>query len=84
MSATTRTLIASALTAMVAMSVAAPATAAEKEKCFGVATAGHNDCAASGHSCAGQAKVDKDPMDWKYVAKGSCSQMGGKLDMMQQ
>ncbi|WP_174873785.1 DUF2282 domain-containing protein [Vogesella oryzae] len=82
MSFTSQTLIASALTAVVAMTVAAPAMAAEKEKCYGVAMAGKNDCAAAGHSCAGQSKVDKDPMDWKYVAKGSCSQMGGMLEPM--
>jgi uncharacterized membrane protein len=51
-----------------------------KEKCYGVAKAGKNDCApASGaHSCAGQAKKDNDPGDWKFVAKGSCEKMGGK------
>jgi uncharacterized membrane protein len=51
-----------------------------KEKCFGVAKAGQNDCAtASGsHSCAGQAKVDKSPEDWNYVAKGTCKTLGGK------
>lgn len=52
----------------------------EKEKCFGVAKAGKNDCApANGsHSCAGQAKKDNDPSDWKFVAKGTCEKMGGK------
>ncbi len=73
------TLLASALTAVIAMSAAAPAVAASKEKCYGIAAAGKNDCAAAGHSCAGQSKVDKDPMDWKYVAKGSCTEMGGML-----
>lgn len=73
------TLLASALTAVIAMSVAAPAVAASKEKCYGIAVAGKNDCASAGHSCAGQSKVDKDPMDWKYVAKGSCTEMGGML-----
>ncbi|HEX7373779.1 MAG TPA: DUF2282 domain-containing protein [Steroidobacteraceae bacterium] len=52
---------------------------ANKEKCYGVATAGKNDCAAASHSCAGQAKKDKDPADWKYVAKGECEKMGGKM-----
>ncbi|OHC67052.1 MAG: hypothetical protein A2045_15550 [Rhodocyclales bacterium GWA2_65_20] len=73
------TLLASALTAVIAMSVATPAVAASKEKCYGIAAAGKNDCAANGHSCAGQSKVDKDPMDWKYVAAGSCTQMGGMM-----
>ena len=50
---------------------------AEKEKCFGVATAGKNDCSTAKHACAGQSKTDKDPTEWKYVAKGSCEKMGG-------
>lgn len=57
----------------------AVAADAGKEKCFGVAKAGQNDCGSkySKHSCAGQSKVDNDPNDFKYVAKGSCEQMGG-------
>ncbi|MEO8444698.1 MAG: DUF2282 domain-containing protein, partial [Gammaproteobacteria bacterium] len=39
--------------------------AAAKEKCYGVAKAGENGCAANGHSCQGQAKADKDPGEWK-------------------
>ncbi|MBL8446647.1 MAG: DUF2282 domain-containing protein [Zoogloeaceae bacterium] len=52
-----------------------------KEKCYGISKAGANDCAsASGsHSCAGQSKVDNDPKDWKYVAKGTCEKMGGMM-----
>ncbi|MBX9297933.1 BufA1 family periplasmic bufferin-type metallophore [Chromobacterium piscinae] len=75
-----KALIASALGAVIAMGAlsAAPAAAADKEKCYGIAQAGKNDCASGTHSCAGQAKVDKDPADWKYVAKGSCEKMGGK------
>ena len=52
-----------------------------KEKCYGIAKAGQNDCGSkySKHSCAGQAKVDNDPNDFKLVAKGTCDKMGGKL-----
>jgi uncharacterized membrane protein len=50
-----------------------------QEKCFGIAKAGQNDCGTAKHACAGLgAKVDKDPAEWKYVAKGSCESMGGK------
>jgi uncharacterized membrane protein len=51
----------------------------DKEKCYGVAKMGENDCAnlSGSHSCAGQAKADKSTDDWKYVAKGSCKTMGG-------
>ena len=48
-----------------------------KEKCYGVAKAGKNDCAANGHSCAGQSKVDNDPTEWKYVPKGTCGRIVG-------
>jgi len=52
-----------------------------KEKCFGIAKAGQNDCGSktSKHSCAGQSKVDNDPNDFKLVPKGSCLKMGGKM-----
>ena len=64
-----------------AQSDMAKADKSDKEKCFGVAKAGQNDCAtASGtHSCAGQAKADMGKDEWKYVAKGTCEKTGGKL-----
>ena len=78
-----QTLIRAALVSVVALgAVAQTAVAADpKEKCFGIAKAGANDCASSNgsHSCAGQGKKDMDPTDWKYVAKGSCEGMKGKL-----
>lgn len=53
----------------------------EQEKCYGVAKTGANDCASSNgsHGCAGQAKTDNDPTEWKNVAKGTCEKLGGKL-----
>lgn len=77
-----KTLLLSALTAAIALGAAAPAMAAAKEKCYGIAAAGKNDCAANGHSCAGQSKVDKDPAEWKYVAAGTCKSMGGSMEPM--
>lgn len=72
--------------------VATPVAAQSKEKCYGVAQAGQNDCASfSGlHSCAGQTKASNDIADWKYVAKGTCAGMKGlsaaqakaKIEMM--
>jgi uncharacterized membrane protein len=50
------------------------------EKCYGVAKAGQNDCGTAKHACAAQgAKKDNDPTEWKYVAKGTCEKMGGKM-----
>lgn len=47
--------------------------AADKEKCFGVAMKGKNDCAAgAGTSCAGTAKMDYQGSHWKYVPSGTC------------
>jgi uncharacterized membrane protein len=78
---TQRAMIAAAAASLMSLAlIAAPAHAAdEKEKCFGVAKAGQNDCASiSGvHSCAGQSKVDMDKGEWKYVAKGTCKEMKG-------
>ena len=46
----------------------------EKERCYGIAMAGQNDCAAgAGTSCAGTAKADYQGNAWKYVAKGTCT-----------
>ncbi|QJD98870.1 DUF2282 domain-containing protein [Massilia forsythiae] len=50
-----------------------------QEKCFGTAKAGQNDCGTAVHGCAGQAGVDNDPAEWKFVAKGTCEKAGGKL-----
>ncbi|MES2742187.1 MAG: DUF2282 domain-containing protein [Pseudomonadota bacterium] len=79
---TRQAMIAAALATICAASAGSAAAAdnADKEKCFGVAKAGQNDCAsASGsHSCAGQSKADMDAGEWKYVAKGTCEKAGGK------
>ena len=77
-------LIAAALATVCAASAsAAPASASaggDKEKCYGIAKAGQNDCAAANgsHSCAGQSKTDNGAGDWKFVAKGTCEKAGGK------
>jgi uncharacterized membrane protein len=72
--------IASAVGSLLALgSVTASAGDDTKEKCTGVAEAGKNDCATAAHSCAGQSKTSKDPNEWKYVPKGECEKMGGKV-----
>lgn len=68
---------AAALGSVLAMA-AAPASAAEKhatqEKCFGIALAGKNDCAAGpGTTCAGTSKVDHQANAWKMVPAGTCT-----------
>lgn len=50
-----------------------------KEKCFGVAMKGKNDCAAgAGTTCAGTAKVDYQGNAWAYVPKGTCEKTMSK------
>ena len=69
-------LIGSLATAVAGLS--APAAAADKnqEKCYGVALAGKNDCAAGkGTSCSGTSKVDYQGNAWKLVPKGTCATM---------
>jgi uncharacterized membrane protein len=74
-----RAIVAAAAASLLTLTLAAPAQAEDKEKCFGIAKAGQNDCSSvsGAHSCAGQSKVDNDKMEWKYVAKGTCKQMKG-------
>lgn len=53
---------------------------AAREKCYGVALAQHNDCAAGpGSDCAGTATKDYMPDRWKYLPAGSCAEQGGSL-----
>ena len=84
-----RKLLTSAVAGLIALGFGAQATghdaAAEttdkggaKEKCYGIAKAGQNDCGTATHTCAGQAKKDNAPDEWKYVPKGTCEKAGGK------
>ena len=77
-------------TALASMAVAAPLTdgeakaavAAGKEKCFGVALKGQNDCAAGpGTTCQGTSTMDFQGNSWKFVQHGTCTSIkvpGGK------
>lgn len=65
-----------AVAAACSASFATTVAAEEMEKCFGVAMAGQNDCAAgAGTTCAGTSKVDYQGNSWKSVAKGTCATM---------
>ncbi len=64
---------------------AAPAAAADekmmsdKEKCYGVAMKGKNDCkAGAGTSCAGTSKIDYQGNAWTMVPKGTCEKTMSK------
>ena len=77
----TRSTLALALAGSLAAAfAAAPASAQEKmdgkEKCYGVALKGQNDCAAgAGTTCAGTSRVDYQGNAWKAVPKGTCTTM---------
>jgi len=79
----TKTLLA-ATTLLGAAALATQASAAPAgpmpagyEKCYGVAAAGKNDCAAGAHSCAGQATKNFDKASFVEIPKGVCSKLAG-------
>jgi uncharacterized membrane protein len=79
--------IATALTLAAAAAVMAPAASAQNaapEKCYGIAKAGKNDCAAGpGTTCAGTATKDSQKNAWMNVIAGSCEKIvGGSLKAM--
>lgn len=75
--------LAAALGSVLALT-AAPAHAAGKaaaaqEKCFGIALAGKNDCAAgAGTSCAGTSTHDYQGNSWKNAPAGTCTKTASK------
>ena len=77
----TTTLISSALAAVIAIGAITAHAADEKdkgtEKCYGIAKAGKNDCASSGHSCAGQSKGEANGKEWVKLPTGTCDRIVG-------
>lgn len=73
----TSSTVAIALGAALALSTASSAVHAdEKEKCYGVALAGENDCKAGpGTSCAGSSTKDYQGNAWSIVAAGTCESL---------
>jgi uncharacterized membrane protein len=52
------------------------AVAAHKEKCYGVALKGQNDCAAGpGTTCQGTSVKDFQGNAWKFVKGGTCASL---------
>ena len=80
-----QTTIQAAIAGLLALGFAASTATAQpvppqpsKDKCYGIAKAGQNDCGTARHSCAGKATRDNAPDEWKYVAKGTCEKLGGR------
>ncbi len=60
-------------------SLPAAAQPADKEKCYGVAMKGKNDCkAGAGTTCAGTSKMDYQGNAWSLVPKGTCEKTASK------
>lgn len=70
--------LAATITAAQAGPVAQPAGS---EKCYGVAKAGKNDCAAGAHSCAGQSNKNLDKTAYVYLPAGACAKLSGGSTM---
>lgn len=67
----------SSIIALGAAMASTPVLAAEMEKCYGVAAAGHNDCATKNSSCAGTSKMDNQGDAFVAVPKGLCEKLAG-------
>lgn len=73
---TTLGLLASVAAAATMVGTMSHAQSGGMEKCFGVAEAGKNDCAAGpGTTCAGSSTVDFQGNAWKMVPAGTCVTM---------
>ncbi len=74
MSNTMKTVAIAGAVAAALAAQATTATAASKEKCYGVSLAGANDCAAGpGTTCAGTSTVDYQGNAWTLVDAGTCA-----------
>lgn len=71
--------LAGSLASALAMAAAPAAAQGAKEKCYGIALKGQNDCAAGpGTTCAGTSKVDYQGNAWKSVPGGTCEKTASK------
>jgi uncharacterized membrane protein len=60
--------------------ISANVSAAEMEKCYGVAAAGKNDCQTATSSCAGTSGSDRQKDAFIAVPAGTCGKIaGGRL-----
>ncbi|KAI3607186.1 hypothetical protein D8I24_1336 [Cupriavidus necator H850] len=51
--------------------------ALDRERCFGVARAGKNDCGTALHACAGRARYDAAADEWLMLPAGTCTRIAG-------
>ena len=73
---TTRFVFGASLACALGAMAVTPVMAQDMEKCYGVALAGENDCAAGpGTTCAGTSTVDYQGNAWTLVPAGTCATM---------
>lgn len=81
MKTSTAIAVAGAFATALTVSAVGQADAQEREKCYGIAKAGQNDCKAGpGTSCAGTSTIDYQGNAWKLVPKGQCTKTAGAGD----
>ena len=81
----TSLIVTTAMVAAIGAATITPVSAAGSstmEKCFGIAKAGQNDCAAGpGTSCQGTSTIDGQGNAWLLVPTGSCEKLtNGSLE----
>lgn len=88
MKTTSLVLAASIASALGAIATSAYADDMSKEKCFGVAMKGQNDCkAGAGTTCAGTSSMDYQGNSFKLVPTGTCTSMklpGGRMGSLEE
>ena len=73
-----KTLISAAISGALALgtlSLSSTVNAEEKERCYGVAKAGHNDCQTANSSCAGTSTMDNQGDAFVALPKGLCDKL---------
>lgn len=70
-------ILAAAVSGLLMVTTATLADDANSEKCYGVAKAGKNDCAAGAHACAGQSTKNASPKEFITLPKGTCERLVG-------
>ncbi len=71
--------VGAALTLMHDPVLAQADAAGAREKCYGVAVKGKNDCAAGpGTTCAGSSARDHQGNAWSYVPRGTCERTASR------
>ncbi len=76
--------VSTAVSGLIALGLASTpltASAADSEKCYGVAKAGKNDCQTNTSACAGTSTEDGQGDAWLFVPAGLCEKLvGGSLE----